>query len=61
VGRYLARRILLLIPVWLAVYTAVFLLFQITPGGPWDKEKPVPRETLEALNQKYGLDKPAFV
>jgi oligopeptide transport system permease protein len=60
VGRYLARRIILLIPVWLAVYTAVFLLFQITPGGPWDKEKPVPREALEALNQRYGLDKPAW-
>ncbi|MBA2448170.1 MAG: ABC transporter permease [Chloroflexi bacterium] len=56
--RYFARRILLLVPIWLAVYTAVFCLFQITPGGPWDKEKPVPREALEALNRKYGLDKP---
>ena len=56
--RYVLRRILLLVPVWLAVYTSVFLLFQITPGGPWDREKPVPRETIEALNRKYGLDKP---
>ncbi len=56
--RYIARRIVLLAPIWLAVYTLVFALFQVTPGGPWDKEKPVPRETLEALNRKYGLDKP---
>ena len=56
--RYVVRRILLLVPIWLAVYTAVFCLFQITPGGPWDREKPVPREALEALNRKYGLDKP---
>ena len=59
-ARYVARRVLLLIPIWLAVYTAVFLLFQITPGGPWDREKPVPREAIQALNQKYGLDKPVW-
>lgn len=59
-GRYAARRVLLLAPIWLTVYTAVFLLFQITPGGPWDREKPVAKETLEALNRKYGLDKPAW-
>jgi oligopeptide transport system permease protein len=60
VVRYVARRVLLLIPIWLAVYTTVFLLFQVTPGGPWDREKPVPREAIEALNRKYGLDKPVW-
>ena len=41
-GRYLLRRVLLLIPIWLAVYTLTFGLMQLTPGGPWDREKPVP-------------------
>src|SRR6266508_5165305 len=59
-GRYAVRRILLLIPVLLAVYTLTFALFQITPGGPWDRERPVPRDVVEHLNQKYGLDKPVW-
>jgi ABC-type dipeptide/oligopeptide/nickel transport system permease component len=57
---YLLRRILLLIPIWLAVYTLTFVLMQLTPGGPWDREKPVPREVREALDRKYGLDKPVW-
>src|SRR5438045_7224913 len=59
-GRYLLRRGLLLIPIWLAVYTLTFGLMQLTPGGPWDREKPVPREVREALDRKYGLDKPVW-
>jgi len=59
-GRYLLRRVLLLIPIWLAVYTLTFGLMQLTPGGPWDREKPVPREVREALDRKYGLDKPVW-
>jgi oligopeptide transport system permease protein len=51
---------LLLIPTWLAVYTLTFGLMQLTPGGPWDREKPVPREVREALDRKYGLDKPVW-
>ena len=57
---YLLRRVLLLVPVWLAVYTLTFGLMQLTPGGPWDREKPVPREVREALDRKYGLDKPMW-
>jgi oligopeptide transport system permease protein len=60
VGRYLLRRVLLLIPIWLAVYTLTFALMQATPGGPWDREKPVPREVREALDRKYGLDRPVW-
>src|SRR5579875_3350163 len=57
---YLLRRVLLLIPIWLAVYTLTFALMQATPGGPWDREKPVPREVREALDRKYGLDRPVW-
>jgi oligopeptide transport system permease protein len=60
VGRYLLRRVLLLIPVWLAVYTLTFTLYHITPGGPWDRERPVPKEAMAQLDRKYGLDKPLW-
>lgn len=57
-SRYVLRRVLLLAPVLLAVYTLTFALYHLTPGGPWDRERPVPREAIEQLNRKYGLDKP---
>ena len=58
--RYLIRRVLILLPVWLAVYTLTFTLYHVTPGGPWDRERPVPREAIEQLNRKYGLDRPLY-
>lgn len=57
---YIIRRILLLVPTLLAVYTVTFFLFRLTPGGPWDKERPVPRQVQEYLDRKYGLDRPLW-
>jgi oligopeptide transport system permease protein len=58
--RYILRRILILVPVWLAVYTLTFTLYHLTPGGPWDREKPVPAAAMAQMNQKYGLDRPLW-
>ena len=38
-----------------------FSLMHLVPGGPWDREKTLPPAVVEALNVKYGLDKPFFV
>lgn len=57
---YIIRRILLLVPILLAVYTITFILFRLTPGGPWDKERPVPKEVQQHLDRKYGLDRPLW-
>lgn len=57
---YVVRRVLMLIPTLLAVYTLTFALFRLTPGGPWDQERPVPREVQQYLDQKYGLDRPLW-
>jgi oligopeptide transport system permease protein len=60
-GEYIARRILLLIPTLLAIYTLTFLLIHATPGGPWSQgEKPVPPIVLKRLNAAYGLDQPLW-
>ncbi|MFN8634772.1 MAG: ABC transporter permease [Chloroflexota bacterium] len=58
--RYLIRRVLILLPVWLTVYTLTFSLYHLTPGGPWDREKPIPPQALEQMNRKYGLDRPLW-
>jgi oligopeptide transport system permease protein len=60
-GGYIIRRILLLIPTLLAIYTLTFLLIHATPGGPFSQgEKPVPKIVLRRLNEAYGLDKPLW-
>jgi ABC-type dipeptide/oligopeptide/nickel transport system permease component len=59
-GRFIARRILLLIPTLLGVVTVTFLLMYVVPGDPvlslvgerYDEE------TLERLREELGLDKP---
>lgn len=56
---YLLRRLLMFIPIMLAVYTLVFFVMHATPGGPWDNtERPLPDAIRLNLEQKYGLDQP---
>jgi ABC-type dipeptide/oligopeptide/nickel transport system permease component len=58
---YVLRRVLLLIPTLLAIYTLTFLLIHATPGGPWSQgEKPVHPVVLERLNEAYGLSDPLW-
>lgn len=60
-GPYVIRRVLMLFPTLLAIYTLTFLLIHATPGSPWSQgEKPVPPRVLERLNAAYGLDKPLW-
>jgi oligopeptide transport system permease protein len=59
--QYIIRRVLLLIPSLLAVYTITFFLMHATPGGPWDRTgRPLPEHVVERLNEKYGLDQPVW-
>lgn len=58
--RYILFRILWLIVVLLVVSFITFSLMHLVPGGPWDKTKTLAPQVVEALNKKYGLDKPFF-
>src|SRR5438045_9774689 len=58
--RFILRRIIWLVPVLLFVSLITFTLMHITPGGPWDKEKPVSPQAVANLNPRYNLDKPAW-
>ena len=55
-GRYIVRRFLWMVLVLLVVSAITFLLMHAIPGGPFDKEKPVPAEVLKNLNERYHLD-----
>ncbi|HVA24690.1 MAG TPA: ABC transporter permease [Chloroflexota bacterium] len=55
---FLVRRILFLVPVLFFVALMTFVLMHITPGGPWDREKPLSPQAVANLNAKYHLDLP---
>jgi oligopeptide transport system permease protein len=57
---YLIRRLLWLVPVLLFVAAITFALMHSVPGGPWDRDKPLPPSAVEQLNRKYGLDQPLW-
>lgn len=56
--RYIVRRLLWMIPVLLFISLVTFGLLRSVPGGPFDREKPLPPEVVANLEHYYGLDKP---
>ena len=58
---YILRRLLWMVPVLLCVASATFFLMHQVPGGPFTAEKSRPPSVEEALQRRYGLDKPVLV
>ena len=56
--RFIARRLLQIIPVLWIIVTATFFMIRFVPGGPFTAEKAVTPEILRNLEAHYGLDKP---
>jgi oligopeptide transport system permease protein len=59
--RYVIKRLAEMVPVLLIVVAATFFLAHAVPGGPFDRERPLPVEVQEKLNVYYGLDQPLYV
>lgn len=59
-ARYFIRRVLLLIPTLLAVYTITFVLVRSIPGGPFDADEKASAETIARLNEAAGLNRPLW-
>jgi oligopeptide transport system permease protein len=58
--RFVARRLLQLIPVLFVIVTLTFFMVRFVPGGPFTAEKAVSPEILKNLNAHYGLDQPLW-
>ena len=58
--RYLIRRVLLAIPILLAVFTLVFLVVRVIPGDPAEAALGdyASQEAVEALRERMGLNEP---
>jgi len=60
-GRYIIRRLLYMVVVLLVVSFITFGLMHAVPGGPFDREKALPKAIMENLNKRYHLDQPLLV
>ncbi|XVG95569.1 ABC transporter permease [Eubacteriales bacterium KG127] len=60
-GKYVAKRIGQALLVLFLVAALTFVLMNLVPGGPFAGEKAKSAEVLQALNAKYGLDKPLHI
>jgi peptide/nickel transport system permease protein len=64
-GRYIQRRVLIGIPILLAITVLIFTLLQLTPGDPLDTyappDQPMPAAQREALRRQLGLDRPVVL
>jgi oligopeptide transport system permease protein len=58
--RFVARRLLQLVPVLFVIVTLTFFMVRFVPGGPFTSEKAVSPEVLKNLNAHYGLDQPLW-
>lgn len=58
---FVLRRAFWIVPVVLVVAAVTFFMMHQAPGGPWDREKPMPQQAVEQLNARFGLDKPAWI
>ena len=59
-GRFMARRLLWLIPVMFIVAVITFTLMHAAPGGPWDRDpsrRQLDATTQAMLNRQFGLNK----
>jgi peptide/nickel transport system permease protein len=64
-GRYLLKRILLMIPVLLGITIISFGVMKIAPGDPislyTDLNPNMNQETIKRMRAHYGLDQPVYV
>lgn len=58
--RFIARRLLQMIPVLLVIATLTFFMIRLAPGGPFDAEKNVSPEIRKNLEGYYGLNEPVY-
>ncbi|HEV2095027.1 MAG: ABC transporter permease subunit [Chthoniobacterales bacterium] len=56
--RFIAGRLLQMIPVLLVIATLTFFMIRLAPGGPFDTERTASPEIRKSAEAYYGLNKP---
>ena len=60
-AKYILKRVLMAVVTLFIVICLTFFLMNAVPGNPWLSEKTPTQATIDALNEKYGLDQPVIV
>jgi oligopeptide transport system permease protein len=55
---FILKRLAIAIPTLLVLIVLSFILMKIAPGNPFNGEKNLPRDVLNNIYARYGLDKP---
>lgn len=58
--KYVGKRLFYALLTVLTLTVLTFFMMRLLPGDPFIGAKAIPEATLEALNRKYGLDKPVL-
>ena len=58
--KYILKRIILAVVTIVIICAITFFVMHAVPGGPFNREKALSQATIDALNARYGLDKPVF-
>jgi oligopeptide transport system permease protein len=58
--KFIVRRFLGLIPTLFIIITVSFFVIRVAPGGPFAREKPIPKQVLENILKKYHMDEPLW-
>ena len=56
--RYVIKRILLALLTIFLICALTFFLMHAVPGGPFNREKALAAATIQALEERYGLNRP---
>ncbi len=59
--KYTIKRILLAIVTIFIICVITFFTMHAIPGGPFNSEKALDKATVQALEERYNLDKPLYV
>ncbi len=57
---FILKRLAIAIPTLLVLIVMSFVLMKIAPGSPFTGEKNLPRDVLNNIYARYGLDKPQW-
>ena len=55
---YIVKRLVLAVLTVLLICAITFFVMHAVPGGPFNREKALSQATIDALNERYDLDKP---
>jgi oligopeptide transport system permease protein len=58
--RFIARRLLQMVPVLFIIATLTFFMVRLAPGGPFDTERNTTPEIQKSLDHYYGFNLPVY-